>query len=368
MSARADVRSLLERAGASGPALEELLRYDVPLLEGGADAPGTRIPTADEPHLEAWTRYAAEAREAGAIPALSRRFAQLLFPIQAGISGTDAYRAATRRGVWPLGVPEATGLSLQDAVSVRLVIHPALVGQIPLLIVPDRSDFESLVRAFAARNEPVPVPASMGACIVTGFNNWDRIREHRERWESAEPGGDWSEEFERLKANPALYEDRFIVLSTGFYSGVPPEDAGFPAADWRERSLAIRREHECTHYFTFRVAGRMRNNLLDEVIADFVGLVRTFGLFREDLALRFFGLDAYPEYRSGSRLENYRGTPPLSDEALAVARTLVHDAIRSLARLAREGRPIADGEALARTVVSLASRSLAEIGAPGFAL
>jgi len=354
----------LRRAGASGDVLAELVRYDVPLLERPVAAAQAVASLSDEPHLEAWTLYASEALRDGAIAALARRFPQLHFPIRAGISGEEEYRAATRRGVWPAA--PAGGLGLRDPGSVRLTIHSALVGKIPLLVVPERLDFESLVRAFACRNEPVPIPASMGACIVTGFNNWDRIGRYRDRWARANPDGDWSEEFEWLKARPSLYEDRFILLSTGYYSGIAPDEAGFPGPEWRERSLAIRREHECTHYFTFRIAGRMRNHLLDEVIADYAGLVRTFGAFRDDLARRFFGLERYPSYRAGSRLENYRGTPPLTDAALVVARRLVHGAIESLARVGGVGG--GGDAALASTVVTLASRTLAEIAAPDFTI
>ena len=93
-----------------------------------------------------------------------------------------------------------------------------------------------------------------------------------------------------------------------------------------------------------------------------MGLVGTFGHYREDLALRFFGLEDYPAYRSGARLENYRGTPPLSDGAVLVLRVLVHDAIRNLDRLDASLSPgTRRGKGLARLVLALGSRSLAEL-------
>src|SRR5207237_7151624 len=133
----------------------------------------------------------------------------------------------------------------------------------------------------------------------------------------------WSEEFRALVPKKELYEDRFIILSTGPYSGVPAERTGFSEDVWLPLSLSIRREHEATHYFTLRAAGTMRNNLVDELVADFVGLVRTFGRYREDLALLFFGLEDFPAYREGGRLQTYRGT--LSAAAFARAKSLAHD-------------------------------------------
>lgn len=86
------------------------------------------------------------------------------------------------------------------------------------MILGGRTDFVALVRALTIRNEPGPVPASMGACIVSGLNNWDRIVEHRRRWEAE--GGDrsetgWREEFRRLVPHKELYQDRFLILGDG---------------------------------------------------------------------------------------------------------------------------------------------------------
>ena len=227
-------------------------------------------------------------------------------------------------------------------------------------------DFESLVRAFAARNEPVPVPSSMGACLVKGFNNWDRLNAHRRSWEAAHPDGDWGTEWPSVVARKELYEDRFVLLSSGPYSGVPAGEAGHSEAAWRELSLRIRRDHEATHYLTLRVAGLSRNNLLDEVLADWVGLVRTIGRYDERLALLFFGLERYPAYREGARLENYRGKPPLSDAAFGVVKRLVHDAVRNLAAVdAATPAEARDGPQLARRVLVLAALGLAELAAPG---
>ena len=59
----------------------------------------------------------------------------------------------------------------------------------------------------------------MGACIVKGLNNWDRIAAHRAKWERDQPGGAtesaWNDEFRRLVPRKELYQDRFIILSRG---------------------------------------------------------------------------------------------------------------------------------------------------------
>ena len=136
--------------------------------------------------------------------------------------------------------------------------------------------------------------------------------------QSANAQQSWPEEFQRIKAQKELYQDRFIILSTGPYSNVHAGEIGLDPEDWLKLSLVIRREHECAHYFTRRVFSSMRNSLLDEIIADYCGITAAVGRFRADWLLRFFGLESFPHYREGGRLQNYRGTPALSDPAFVV--------------------------------------------------
>jgi hypothetical protein len=190
--------------------------------------------------------------------------------------------------------------------------------------------------------------------MIGGFNNWARIRELRRRGE------------EITQATPKEhYQDRFILLSDGPYSAVPAAGLGLEEEEWREISLAIRRDHECAHYFTRRLFGSMRNNVLDELIADYAGMVVAVGTFRGDWFLRFLGLEDYPQYRPGGRLDLYRGDPPLSDGAFRVLHALVWTAAENLERFDAQfqGRPrtLADR---ALTLATLASLRLDEIASP----
>jgi hypothetical protein len=265
---------------------------------------------------------------------------QLQFPIQEGISQNDAYRCATRKGVLVDGMAEATGLVLKQPEKLQLIIHQSLAGAIPVLLTGNREDFVSLVQALTMRNEPKPVPASMGACMVAGFNNWDRIRQYRQQWEDKNPfncsESTWAEEFGRLIPHKELYQDRLIILSDGPYSDVPASEMGLSESQWRNLSLTIRLEHECTHYFTRRLFDSMRNNLLDELIADYRGIVAATGHYRADWFLRFLGLESFPNYREGGRLQNYRGQPPLSDGAFKILQALVKTAVENLERFDAE--------------------------------
>lgn len=322
--------------GISPGEAEEIRAYNENVFNLGALSSEVSFPLPDEPFVPFWESLAAEARTRGAFAALREHLPQLRFPVRPGISETEGYRAATRRGVPPEEIPEATGLEIERPEAIELVIHESPAGRIPLLIARRREEFAALLQALTKRNEPEPVPPAQGALMVSGYNNWSRIRELRRQWEALpeeeRETPTWSEEFQRLQSRRELYQDRFILLSDGPYSAVPAADLGLEEAEWRAISLALRRDHECAHYLTRRLFGSMRNNLLDELIADYTGLVGATGRFRAAWFLRFVGLEDFPLYRPGGRLDLYRGKPPLSDGAFRALQTLVERAAENLER------------------------------------
>ncbi|MBW4450421.1 MAG: hypothetical protein KME38_27230 [Spirirestis rafaelensis WJT71-NPBG6] len=329
-------RSVLASYGASASQTEEVLAYNQNLFSHKCLKHALKFPLAPEAHVTVWEEYAFAARVMGAFEALKQCLVQFRFPILAGISQTEAYRFATRKGVPVDNIPEATGLILTLPEKLQLIIHQSLAGAIPVLLAGNREDFVTLVQALTMQNEPKLVPASMGACMVAGFNNWDRIRRDRQQWSAKNSGNcsesSWAAEFQRIIPQKTLYQDRFIILSDGFYSDVSAIDMGLSELEWQRLSLTIRLEHECTHYFTRRLFGSMRNNMLDELIADYRGIVAATGYYRADWFLRFVGLESFPHYREGGRMQNYRGQPPLCDRAFKILQALVKAAAENLQR------------------------------------
>jgi hypothetical protein len=332
--------SLLEVYGAGAIEIEELSVYNQNLFEHSNWQSHFQFPLEPEPHVAIWSEYLHNTQEIGVFATLKNVLVQLHFPIQEGISQTEAYRAVTLKGINPNTISEAIGLNFQQPEKLNLKIYPSLAGAIPVLLPGNREDFVTLVRALTKRNEPKPIPPSMGACMVAGYNNWERIRRYRQQWEQENstncPEIAWKQEFKRIIPQKNLYHDRFIILSDGFYSNVSPENMGLTESKWRDLSLTIRLEHECTHYFTRRLFNSMQNNLLDELIADYRGIVAAIGHYRADWFLRFMGLESFPDYRESGRLQNYRGQPPLSDQAFKILQALVVAAAKNLEHFDRK--------------------------------
>lgn len=326
--------STIASYGGNSSEIEELLVYNQKFFVHDSWQHSQEFPLKSEPHIATWKDYVAKARDIGVFETLKQTLVQLNFPIQEGISQTEAYRAVTIKGKNPDIIPEATGLVLQEPEKLRLNIYQSLAGEIPVLLPGNREDFQLLVRSLTKRNEPKPIPASMGACMVAGYNNWDRIRRYRQQWEKDNPldcsEAEWEQEFKRLIPLKHCYQDRFIILSNGFYSNVLPQDIGLSESEWRHLSITIRLEHECTHYFTKRVFNSMRNNALDELIADYRGIIAANGNYRADWFLHFMGLESFPNYRASGRLQNYRGQPPLSNGAFKILQALIRDAAQNI--------------------------------------
>lgn len=322
-------RQILRSFGAGEVEAEELLRYNENVFDR-TGLVGTAFPLPDEPFVNAWEHYVEEVHAACSILPLQKYLVQLRFPVQEGMSSDPEYLAAVKTGEG-VGTFIGQGLPLRAPEQCRLILHPTPAGRIPILIASVREDFRMLVQALGNRNEPVPIPDSMGACMIAGYRNWDRIRQVA----NALPGDNIADrllnpEVQQKLKDKSSYQDRFLLLSSGSYSGVPAGALGVEEQEWTELSLVIRREHECAHYFTRRVFSSMRNNLIDEIIADYCGIVAALGRFECNWMLTFYGLEAFPFYRAGARLENYRGKPPVSESAFTVLQKLVKHAAENL--------------------------------------
>ena len=362
--------NVLAGCGAGDSEIAELLAYNQNVFDLNSVKLPETFPPIPEAGVAVWEQYAAAAATAGVYEVLKECLIQFQFPILAGISETEEYRAATRKGKFPDESAIATPLSFTEPEKLQLQLYQTLAGTIPVLIAANREDFVTLVQALTKRNEPQPIPDSMGACTISGYNNWHRIEQYKQQWSCQQhkySQTDWDAEFKRLIKRKELYQDRLIIMSTGPYSNVTASNLGLTETEWGQLSLKIRLEHEFTHYFTRRFFGSMQNNILDELIADYRGIVAALGHYRSDWFLHFIGLESFPAYRKGGRLENYRGEPALSDSAFKLLQILVKKAAENLDRFDKQfsqqqRTPLEQVSAM----ITLSALTLEELAEEGF--
>jgi len=142
-------------------------------------------------------------------------------------------------------------IDFENPEGIEIELFCSVAGKIPIITAKSTADFEKLVTNIVNRGIRNPFIKNLGASFVFGKIN------------------------------------RFIILSYKPYSNVLASDAGLDETLWIEKSLVIRKHHECVHYYTKRYYGSTRNNLHDELIADFYGLWAAFGTYEADLFKKF---------------------------------------------------------------------------------
>ena len=336
---RAARTEALFAAGASLAVAQELLAYSEGREPFAAALP--TLPLADEPHLAAWAGYVEQATPGAAATVLREVLIQLHFPIRRGISRLPDYLRATRQGQLPAALPP--GLPLAEPDKVQISLHEGPAGRLPVIVAGCRADFVTLLQALWYRNEPVAVPDNIGAAFISGYNNWARIRELKHSWLAdnqpiaALAASEWAAAFKQTIApHPGLYQDRFMLVGPGAYSGITAATLGLTPAEWAALSLRLRIEHEYTHYALQRLGWPLRAHALDELLADFRALVEVTGQPTLPWLNHLLGL----ETAEPGRLAHYRGESPLSEPAFALLRRLV---ARAAERMAAEWRELPAG-------------------------
>ena len=206
-----------------------------------------------------------------------------MFPISPGVSKTAEYKDAVYRGKDYAG---ALGYSLSE--KDRFICVDTPVGQAEVLLLHNREDFEKCACALGNRCEPRELPKSVGAFMIGGLINWEKVRSHLEKHKECEMFGwiDW----ERMRSTGCDYKDKIILLSSGYYSGISPETMGLSEDAWTEKSITIRMYHEIAHFVCRTLHPKEIDAIRDEIFADMIGLVAAFGHYDVEMAKTFLGI------------------------------------------------------------------------------
>ncbi|WNJ16377.1 DUF7005 family protein [Pontibacter sp. G13] len=285
----------------------------------------------ESPQLAVWREYAQEAIHSSVYAVLRKYIRHFGFPIDPLVHQSPIYGVVMAKGQKPALKDYPEGLVLQNPSGLVLEIGLQIGGEIPVLTIPNRKDFESVVQALAYKHQPVDIPNSMGACLLKGINNWDRIDRLKHAWTLAHPTGDWTRYFlHNVRPFPELYQDHWMIISDHPYSGIPADRMGLGQDDWLRRSRKIRLVHEAVHLFCLKHLGGMNIHLQDELMADFLGMIAGLGRYDAQAGLLWLGLEKFPAYRSGGRMENYVGGISPTSKAFSVLAEWVYEAVHHL--------------------------------------
>lgn len=246
-------------------------------------------------------------------------YPQLSLGIQEGMSQSEEYRNIVRKGIMPDKLAFPFELSGEE--DEYTIDTPA--GEVSVLYLPDRAIFEYFIKVLAHRNEPVEIPLSMGASLISGINSWRKIYAHKEEYLQSGKD-DWDEEFTRFISVKENYKDTVLIVSKGYYSALKPEYINMNSDEWLEKSKTIRIYHEISHYISRKLFIENKEVLRDEIVADAIGFIAAFGYYDSLLARKVLGIDNEKFNRDG-RLINY-----VSEEELDIYIERAHKIIDTL--------------------------------------
>ncbi len=174
-----------------------------------------------------------------------------------------SWREANGQGVLDF-FSEGFGLPVEDfswenvgALSISFV--GSLGGSLPVVATKSHSDFRNMEALLNARKKTQAFPPTVNAFTM------------------------------QTRAKP-IYHHRILLLNYAPYSNIPAERMGLSGEEWLTRSHRLRLRHECAHYETLRIFDDMKNNALDEILADALGQIAAFGNFDAERQRIFFGL------------------------------------------------------------------------------
>ncbi|MDO4797107.1 MAG: hypothetical protein Q4A01_03705 [Coriobacteriales bacterium] len=228
---------------------------------------------------------------------LARRFPQLC--VRPAQDAEEAYVRAVTKGI----VPDPCDLSHfggSDADWLRTEHTPA--GEVEVLFLARREDFETFLRCTTRRCRPEAIPTTIGAMTLDGLVDWECVRAYRAlcalRWDE---GG--KEEFAAFVADRSQYRVTLVLLSEGPYSALGAEHTPYDEQTWLRVSREIRLYHELAHVTCRRLMPNDKPPVWDELTADAHGLLRATGAYDLSLALRFLGIQ--DGRYAGGRLQEY---------------------------------------------------------------
>ena len=270
-----------------------------------AGEPWPPFPLLEPPGTDWWRAFLASTAPEDRFEALREAFPQLWLPTAEGQRQSPDYQRLVLRGEAPSEEVRAGAPALRDPAGFAVTLEENPCGAMPVVRVRDRGDFLFLLHALAHHAEPVPVGEGVHAQALGGVIHWGIVR-----------------------AEGPQARARLILLHHSPYGSVPASEVPgeWSEEGWAAASDALRLEHEMTHQATKALLGEMRINLLDELVADTMGMVHALGCFSAELFRKCLGARPDGTPAPGARLPTYTVGLREDDAATAVRACLARAA------------------------------------------
>ncbi len=293
-----------------------------------ADSLWPELPIPAEPRQLWWERWLADRDPANCWDDLRRHLPQLLLQPGIDIHSSDAYQRLVIRGEPANAEDLKRAPVLRDPSGTTLTMAQHPTGAVPVLTFRNHEDFVLAVRCLAHRCEAVPIQPTVHAQAVSGLIHWGLIR-----------------------ALDVRARCQILLLHRAPYASLSVETIpGEPSLErWLDLSQTWRLEHELTHIACRRLAGEMRINLYDEIVADAMGMTAALGHFDAGLFRRGLGLSSEGIPDRQARAHVYVSTLEPNQHQKVFQLTLERAA--ELERLLNEQRWPAHSMALLRRLV-----------------
>jgi len=280
-------KKILLKKEASEIELDELLDFNANLFDYSNLQDEITFPLDDELFIKSWKKYEEDAASIGVFPVIRKALPHLNFVIDNKVADTPEYKDAVLYANLTKERLQSNNLDLIAPENLQLAVVPTDAGNLPIIYIPERKDFETIYRALKKGNTNAPVHEKLTSAIIYDMRNSDRINAHRERFMKKKNlmnlKTSWQDEYSKLLLKKELYLDTFVIICGGFAANIKPEDAGYPEDEWKAVSIVINREKEALKYYMKRIFQVEKTHPYLELIAYYHALKTTLKKFNADM-------------------------------------------------------------------------------------
>lgn len=281
---------MLTKVGAEKADIDLLLDYNSDIFDYSNLHDEITFPLEDENFIKTWRKYEDDAANQGVFPVIRKAVPHLNFPIDDKLADTTEYKDAVLYANISPGRQASVGIGLKAPEKLQLAIIPTDAGSLPMVYIPEREDFEAVIKALNFSNTNIEIVPKITSYLVRDFRNSDRISILRDRYNKKKAlmnlNTTWRDEYAKILLNKELYLDTFIAVYGGNASAIPAEDVGLSEDEWKAKSIVIGREKEAMRYYMKRIFQVEKPHPYVELIAYFAAIDTAFSSFQADKLLK----------------------------------------------------------------------------------